>query len=308
MVYNKTMKSWREWPIKKAVELPKCLKKINNCPKELYYRGTWSEEIFANCLGVVGSRRMTSYGERVMERILPDVISRGVTIVSGFMYGVDTKAHRLALQFKGKTIAVFACGLDEVIPPENEQLYSEILNNGGLVLSEYAKNIKARLWTFPLRNRIVAGLSQAVLVVEGGIKSGSLVTAKLAKEQGKIVMAVPGPVTGEQSSGTNWLIKNGAKMVIESQDILAVLRLKNKDERLIINELKHSRSERSSHSGNESGLEQKIIEELRDEALGADDLVRKLGINIVRLSEILSLMSLKGLISEKNGKYITIND
>ncbi|MCX6816563.1 MAG: DNA-processing protein DprA [Candidatus Beckwithbacteria bacterium] len=284
------MKSWREWPIKKVVNLPQGLGKIKNPPNQLYYRGNWDENLFKNSLAVVGSRRMTSYGERVMERILPDLISAGITIISGFMYGVDTLAHQLTLQFKGKTAAVFACGLDEIIPPENEPLYSEILNSGGLVLSEYAKNVKARLWTFPLRNRIVAGLSQGVLVIEGGEKSGSLVTAKLAQEQGKTVMAVPGPVTGSQSYGTNWLIKNGAEMVVEAKDVLAKLSL-------------HPRGVNFFHLGGVIGVEYKILQELAGEPMGVDDLAKKLGIDIVKLSEILSLMSIKGIVEEKLGKY-----
>lgn len=284
------MKSWRDWPIKKVNEIPESLKSINNPPQQLYYRGNWNKEIFQNCLAVVGSRRMTSYGERVMERILPDIVSSGITIISGFMYGVDTLAHKLTLQFKGKTIAIFACGLDEVIPPENDQLYSEILASGGLALSEYDKNIKARLWTFPLRNRLVAGLSQGVLVIEGGEKSGSLVTAKLAKEQGKIVMAVPGPVTGAQSFGTNWLIKNGAAMIVEAGDVLKFFKLFTPEVKV-------------SHTSGVNVIEHQILQVLADEPMSADDLCRSLTIDIVKLEEILSLMMLKGLLIEKSGKY-----
>ena len=126
------------------------------------------------------------------EKLVSGLVRVGYTIVSGFMYGVDTMAHRVCLENKGKTVAVLGSGLDCLTPAENDNLYTEILESGGLVMSEFEANQEARLWTFPYRNRIVTGLCQAVMVVEAGEKSGSLVTAKWAFKQGKKVMAVPG--------------------------------------------------------------------------------------------------------------------
>ena len=297
------MQSWRKWEIEEVSiedkQYPESLRWIQNPPKKLFYRGNWSQKILANCLAVVGSRRVTGYGEAVINKIIPGLVRAGLTIVSGFMSGVDSLGHQVCLDSGGKTIAVFGCGLNQLVPAGNDKLYDRILDKGGLVVSEYEKEVKARLWTFPLRNRIVAGLSKGVLVIEGGENSGSLITAKLAKGQVKPVLAVPGPVTSSQSAGTNWLIKNGAEIVLDSDDVLKAIGMENLHSR-------HSRGEKIHTSGVEcSEIESRIMEELSKEPLETDDLSRKLGIDIVILSQTLSLMSLKGLVEEKSGKYYT---
>jgi DNA processing protein len=289
------MKSWRDWQIKQVEKsdkrYPKLLKQIKKPPERLFYRGEWSKDIFKNCLAVVGARKMTRYGEGVVEKLIPDLSQAGVTIVSGFMYGVDSQAHKVCIAAGGRTIAVFGCGLDQVTPVQNDRLYTEILENEGLVMSEYEAEMKARLWTFPQRNRIVAGLSKGVLVIEGGEKSGSLITAKSGLEQNKKVMAVPGPVDSSMAVGVNWLIKNGGVMVTTVEEILKELGLVGetvKREEIV----------------GLSKLESQIVEELKRESLGVDELARRLNKDVVEVSQIVSLMSVKGLIKEYVGKYM----
>jgi len=297
------MEEWKKWEIRAISESeegwPERLEIVKPDVKKLYYRGNWDNKIFDKCLAVVGTRKMTSYGESVIEKILPPVIQAGVTIVSGFMYGVDTKAHQTALDYDGKTIAVLGSGLDQLTPKSNDQIYSEVLESGGLVMSEYEADEKARRWMFPQRNRIVAGLSQATLVIEGGEKSGTLITAKLTLKQDKPVLAVPGPVGSSMAKATNGLLKQGATLVTCAEDVLMVLgpafagqgRLKNST-----NDIHHSIIDKKSVEG-------KILEELGREALDMDELSRKLKIGVAELSQKLSELQLKGVVEERLGKY-----
>ena len=181
---------------------PELLKQLgNDAPKQLYYKGNWDDSIFENCLAVVGSRRMSSYGRQITEKLVGGIASRGITIVSGFMYGVDAVSHQAALEAGGRTIAVMPCGIDLIHPDYQEELYQEILKKDGLVISEYEGNFLPTLWTYPRRNRLVAGLSKAVMVVEAGEKSGSLITANFAKKLKRKIFAVPGPLTSSLSVG-----------------------------------------------------------------------------------------------------------
>jgi DNA processing protein len=293
------LKYWKEWEIKEIGAsdkiFPERLREVKPKVQKLYYRGEWTKSLFANCLAVVGSRRMTSYGEGSVEKILPGVVQAGVTIVSGFMYGVDTKAHQTCLDYGGKTIAVLGSGLDQLTPVSNDKLYSEVLESGGLVISEYEKDDKAMLWTFPHRNRIVAGLSQATLVIEGGENSGTLITAKLTLKQGKKVLAVPGPVSSIQAQATNGLIKEGASLVTSSEDVLRELRMNESSEL--------ARGVRNSKTLRVSGLEGQIIQELKREALDMNELGRKLKIKVSDLATKLSELQLKGVVVERLGKY-----
>ena len=154
------------------------------------------------------------------EKLVTELAASGITIVSGFMYGIDAAAHKAALLAGGRTIAVMPCGIDLIHPEYQQDLYMEILNNKGLVISEYEGSRAPALWTYPQRNRIVAGLSKAVLIIEAGEKSGSLITANFAKKFGRKVFAVPGPITSENSKGIMQLIKEGAEAVSSAQDIL----------------------------------------------------------------------------------------
>ncbi len=290
------MKSYSDYSIQ-TVSLeqknnPNVLKNLKSPPKTIYYRGKLETIDFSKCLAVVGSRRITSYGRQVLEKFIPDFVSSGVTIVSGFMYGVDTLAHELAVKYGGKTIAVFGNGLDVVYPVENDKLYSEILESGGVVLSEYKPNHKPHLWTYPQRNRIVAALSQmGVLVIEAGEKSGSLVTVKWARKLKRKVYAVPGPITSSASVGTNYILQMGlAKIAVKSSDIINI---------------EHKSTQDRSIQGM-SRLEAKIYQTLLRENFTLDELAIVLGEDIVKVSTEISMMSLKGVIYEVSGKiYLT---
>src|SRR3990167_6589809 len=200
---------------------PKLLKAIGSqAPKKLYYKGNWSEDIFENCLAVVGSRHLTSYGKKITKQLVTEIAGAGITVVSGFMYGGDEAAHQATVIVGGKTIAVMPCGIDLIHPEYQEKLYNEILEKKGLIISEFEGKFLPTNWTYARRNRIVAGLSKAILVVEAGLNSGSLITAKYAKKNGRKIFAVPGQITSDVSKGTIKLIKEGAEVATEAGDIL----------------------------------------------------------------------------------------
>jgi len=191
---------------------PRMLHQIPSPPKKLYYKGNFNEGIFENCLAVVGSRKMSPYGERAMEKIFSTLSSK-ITIVSGFMHGVDAEAHRKALKFGLNTIAVMPCGINLIHPKDQNNLYKEILNAGGLVLSEFEGYFEPKVWTYPRRNRIVAGLSTAVLVIEAALESGSLITARMAHSFGRHVLVVPGSIFSDLNSGKVQISNEFAKTI-----------------------------------------------------------------------------------------------
>lgn len=276
---------------------PEQLKLLPNPPQKLYYRGTWDQKLFEKTLSIVGSRRASGYGERALDLLIPGLVAEGTTIISGFMYGIDTLAHQKCLECGGKTIAVLGGGLNALYPPENEEIYMDIIGRckgegNGLIISEYPPEQQPQLWTFPHRNRIVAALSTlGVLVIEAGEKSGSLITAKIAKKIGKPLFATPGPITSSISKGTNQLIKDGlAKMVLEVGDIIKVSEVSDASKVSKVSELP---------------TEQQIINLLQTEPLTLDEIAIKLNKDIIKLGQTLTLMMLKGTISENNGKYQT---
>lgn len=309
-------------------DYPAQLRQLHDPPPQLYYRGLWDNHFFDKALAIVGSRRVTSYGERVLDMLIPNLVAEGVTIISGFMYGTDTLAHQKTLECGGKTIAVLGGGLNVLYPPENEKMYIDIVSktplsspldrgdsfppcqgrdqgwvSRGLIISEYPPDQQPQLWTFPQRNRIVAALSTlGVLVIEAGDKSGSLVTAKLATKLGKPLFAIPGPITSSVSRGTNQLIKDGlAKMVVSSTDIVGVdlcVDPKNTIKQIPDVDL-IGRTRRSAPTNTES----QILSLLSLEPLTLDEIALKLNKNIIELGQILTLMSLRGAITETNSKY-----
>ncbi|MBU2545450.1 DNA-processing protein DprA [Patescibacteria group bacterium] len=273
---------------------PRLLKEIGrDAPKQLYYRGSWSEDIFDNCLAVVGSRRMTSYGKQITQKLVSEIAGKGITIVSGFMYGIDATAHKSALDVGGRTIAVMPCGINIVHPEYQVKLYDEILENDGLIISEYEGDFLPTLWSYPRRNRIVAGLSKATLVIEAGEKSGSLITANLAKKFNKKVFAVPGPLTSVLSKGINQLIKEGAEVVTCAGDVAEFYNVKHP----------MSNTFQKCSTSDVEHLEQQIIQKLQEEPMEIDILSRLLKVPITDLGTTMSLMQIKGLVFIENGKY-----
>ncbi len=273
---------------------PKLLREIGKeAPEKLYYKGDWSEDIFENCLAVVGSRHLTSYGRKMTEQLVTEIAAANVTIVSGFMYGGDEAAHKAAVEAGGRTIAVMPCGIDIIHPEYQEELYNKILENKGLIISEFEGKFPPANWTYPRRNRIVAGLSKAVLIIEAGLNSGSLITADYAKKFGRKIFAVPGPVTSEVSKGTIKLIKEGAGVATEAGDILKHYNISL------------AKSNLAKPSLNIGKVEEEIINQLKREPMGADVLARELGMSAAKIGTTLSLMQLKGFIEQEGGKYYT---
>jgi DNA processing protein len=200
-------------------EYPSVLKELFDAPIVLYYRGDIELLSSKLMLAVVGTRSMSPYGKSVVARLVPPLAESGFTIVSGMARGIDGEAHRKTLDSGGKTIAVLPSPFDNIYPQLHSDLYYRILEKGGLVVSEYHPGTLMNKYLFVQRNRIIAGLSQGVLVVEGNSKSGSLITASLAEGYGRDVFAVPGPVTSELSTGVNELMKRGAIITTDAKDI-----------------------------------------------------------------------------------------
>jgi len=202
---------------------PYLLREIADPPITLYVKGDWQTCFDAPCVAVVGSRRCSTYGENASEMLSRDLATNGVCVVSGLARGIDTAAHRGAIAAKGKTIAVLGTGIDGVYPKENAKLFNQILDAGGAVVSQFPLGTPPLRDNFPYRNRIISGLSLGVLLVEASERSGSLITARLAMEQNREVLAVPGNITSKNSFGTNYLIKSGAKLVQQWQDVVSEL-------------------------------------------------------------------------------------
>ena len=272
------------------------LKIIKPPVKNIFYKGDINL-LTGECsrLAIVGSRRMTEYGGRVIEKWMSKIVDAGIVIVSGFMYGVDQKAHWECIKNGGKTIAVLGWGIDWKVMDSDVEIYQKILESGGLILSEYEGDARPELWKFPQRNRIVAGISNAVLVVEGAIKSGSMITAKLTKQFDKKLLALPGPVTSKVAEGTNNLIKMGeAKMVTSADDVLHEMGLG-------VGQLELVRGDWCEDKGR--GSKDPILEILEDESKSVDELARILRQPVNEVLIRLSNLSLKGAVEEKNGKY-----
>ncbi len=202
---------------------PPLLREIADPPITLYVRGDWQACFDQPCVAVIGSRNCSTYGQNAAEMLSRDLASRGICVVSGLARGIDTSAHRGAIAGGGRTIAVIGTGLDSIYPKENAKLVDEIIASGGAVVSQFPLGTPPLKDNFPYRNRIISGLSLGVLIVEASERSGSLITARLAMEQNREVMAVPGNITSGKSYGTNYLIKAGAKLVQQWQDVVAEL-------------------------------------------------------------------------------------
>lgn len=260
----------------KKPELSK-LNDLPNPPKELYYSGTWDPALFKHCVAVVGSRRMTEYGRRVIEKIVPRLVFEKKTIVSGFMYGVDQYAHRMCIENGGRTIAVLGWGITYPITGEERKLAQNIMRSG-LILSEW-KDQQPTLWTFPVRNRIIVALSSEVIIIEAAAKSGSLVTAKIAEKLKRPMWAVPGPITSPTSVGTNELIATGkARMWLGDQP----------------------QAQKPSSDP--------LLRLLTSDALTPNEIARKLGQPVSEVGAQLSLLTLTGQLIERAGKYYAHQD
>lgn len=270
-------------------DYPESLKEIHNPPILIYFKGNLPSIIQA--VGVVGTRNITGYGKTVTRNLTQELTEAGLTIVSGLARGVDTIAHQTAVEANGKTIAVLGGGLNHIFPAENNNLASTIAEKSGAVISEYHPDAPSIPSNFPARNRILAGLSQAVLVTEATKDSGSLITARFALDQGKQVYAVPGPINSSLSAGPLELIRDGAKLVTRAQDILEDF-----------GNLVSHKPERPLEKLTE--LEYKIISELAREKKHLDELTRLLEQPSAKVAASLLKLEIEGFVSsEGNGVY-----
>jgi DNA processing protein len=264
---------------------PSRLKEIYDYPPVLYVRGSLLPED-EWCLAVVGTRRATVYGKQVTEEIVTDLAQSKITIVSGLAKGIDTIAHQSALAAGGRSLAVFACGLDIVYPGENAKLARSITEQGAL-LSEYPLGTRPRAENFPRRNRILSGLSLGVLVTEAGESSGALITARMALEQDREVFAIPGSVLSPASRGANHLIQEGAKLVRGYTDILEELNLTAVAQQLEMREVLP-----------ESDTESLLLKQLSAQPTHIDEVCRSSGLPAATVSGTLAMMELKGLVKQ----------
>jgi DNA processing protein len=280
-------------------QYPLLLSKIHDPPPLLYYKGNPSERD-GQCLALVGSRLGTPYGINTTERLAWGVSQHGLTVVSGMARGIDTAAHQGALMAQGRTVAVLGSGLDIIYPPENEKLFQRIVEQG-MVCSEFPLGTLPERQNFPIRNRIISGMSLGVVIVEATQHSGSLITARLALDQGREVFAVPGSVDSFKSSGTNSLIKQGAKLVEHVQDILSEIHWEEPE-----NKKNQTTGSKEKVLDPLLSAEEKLIWDLlRDGPRQVDELVRLRGSGMAALLVLLLQMELKGLIKQLPGKFFS---
>lgn len=276
----------------KPEEFPKALLEIPQPPKTLFIRGKLPDQNKIH-LAVVGSRKHTTYGKDICEKLIKGLKDYPIVIVSGLAMGIDSIAHRTAIEVGLPTISFPGSGLDNnvLFPKMNIKLAQEIVDSGNCLISEFTPDFKATLYSFPQRNRLMAGISKAVLIIEAEEKSGTLITARMALDYNRDVLAVPGSAFSSNSNGTNWLIKQGATPVTTSEDVLLALGFD-------IEKPKQSDKEKYADCSKE---EMKIIELLR-EPMERDELIRESGMNIATANALLSIMEIKELIKEELGE------
>jgi DNA processing protein len=275
-------------------DYPRRLKEIDQPPPVLYLRGQLSEaDQWA--VAIVGTRRITAYGRQVTEEISRQLAQNGVSVVSGLARGVDSVAHLAALKNNGRTLAVLGNGIDQIYPPEHRKLAEDIIQQGALI-SDYPPRTAPEAANFPPRNRIISGLSQAVIVIEAGEKSGALITAAFAADQGREVFAVPGYLYAPQSRGTNSLIHEGAHIFLDVMDVLEFLNM---------SQVGQFRSARAALPAD--ATESKLYSLLGREALHVDEIRFQTNLPIEQVTSTLTLMELKGLVRQVgNMRYIAI--
>lgn len=276
-------------------DYPKNLKQIYDYPIVLYYKGSFV--ISDMSIAIVGSRKTTGYGAYTAKRLSYDLTIKGVQIVSGLARGIDSVAHEGCLNAGGKTVAVLGCGLDSIYPPENIKLFEDIITSDGLAISEYPPGMPPLQHNFPARNRIISGISSGVVVVEAAKRSGSLITASYALEQGREVFAVPGNIDSAYSRGTNQLIKDGAKMVICAQDVLEEFDYNDKGEpHTDFNLFRGLCTE-----------EIKIVKLILNGIRHIDEIIKESNISAKDANNTLFMLEMKGVVTQYPGKIFELN-
>ncbi len=275
---------------------PARLREIDQPPPVLYLRGEYlPDDVFA--VAIVGTRRVTPYGRQVTEEIASFLAANGITVVSGLARGVDAVAHTAALKAGGRTIGVLGSGVDRIYPPEHRALAEQMVERGAVV-SDYAPGTPPDASNFPPRNRIISGLSLAVVVIEAGETSGALITAEFAAEQGREIFAVPGSILAPQSKGTNKLIQNGAQPLLTASDLMQALNLTRMGEHKAARKILPS-----------DEVEAKLLAALGEQPVHVDELGNQTGLPIEKVSATLTLMELKGMVRQVGGMhYVSIRE
>jgi len=285
------------------ISYPTLLKEIYDPPLVLFKRGRLEVN---KCVAVVGSRKASDYGLKVAKELAYGLARNGINVVSGLARGIDSKAHEGAIDASGITTAVLGCGVDVIYPPENERLFNKILSSGALV-SEYLPGFPPLPGNFPARNRIISGLCSGVIVIEANEKSGSLITANFALEQGRDVFAIPGNLGNMNSKGTNKLIREGAKLVTCVDDILEEINFFDLENKVIKHKLKEKAPKSVSISiDNLEDDEKKIVTSLLIEELHIDELSKKTGLEMKTLNSLLIMLELAGYVEQRAGKFFSL--
>lgn len=274
-----------KWPVQ-LLEIPQP-------PKELWILGDFPVVENLVYLCVVGSRNCTSYGREVCEKIIAGLQGYPVVIVSGFAMGIDTIAHKTAIKAGLKTVVFPGSGLSEQVmyPKINIQMIREVVDAGGCMLSEFPPDFKSERWAFPMRNRLMAGISKAVLIIEAEEKSGTLITARLAVEYNKDVLAVPGSIYSTNSKGTNRLLRQGATPITCTEDVLEALGFE-----------KPNTEEKQKKLFEDLSIEEKKVVDLLREPISRDELLQALKMPIQKANTLLSAMEIRGIIKEEYGE------
>ncbi|MBI2483723.1 DNA-protecting protein DprA [Candidatus Uhrbacteria bacterium] len=275
-------------------DYPQSLETIYDPPFLLYYRGLLPAQE-RELLTVVGARKATPYGLQCTHRLIGPVASSGIGIVSGLAYGIDSAAHQCALKYKGYTIAVLGTGIDQasMYPAAHRSLAERIIETGGCVMSEFPPRTGAQKKHFPLRNRIIAGLSRAILVVEAAARSGSLITATYALESSRVVCAVPGPLTSPLSMGTNQLLKSGAHVITDAADILLLYGIDGVSD-LLKHEARHPQLE---------DIEIRVLSTIGAEPSHLDEIIRSAKLDTRIVTSTLMMLEMKGVIRSYDRMY-----
>lgn len=279
---------------------PKRLKEIPDAPFLLYVKSKPGQAKLNldRTIAVVGTRRITHYGENVTKKIVEGLVGYGFTIVSGMAYGVDAVAHQTAIDAGGKTIAVLGCGIDIIAPPSNARLYRAIgEEGGGAIVSEMPLGLRPNKGLFPARNRIISGLSMGVVVTEGADDSGALITARNAVEQGRDVFAIPGPITSPYSRGPASLIKKGAKLVERVEDILEELNINTTPAKRDL-----ASRDNLTHYKPDTKEEQIILDYLQKEPMHIDEIVRTTGLTPSNTAATITILEMKHVIRDYGEK------
>lgn len=273
-------------------DFPEILKKTPDPPAVLFYSGDLAAFLARPSVAIIGSRRGSLYGRQVARKLSRDLARANVGVVSGLARGIDGEAHRGCIEGHGRTMAILGSGLDVIYPPEHKRLADRILENGGVILSEYIPETEPDGFNFPPRNRLISGISKGVVVVEAGEKSGTMITVKTAIDQGKEVFAVPGEITRASARGSNRLLFDGAQIVTCVEDVLGLLGILANDA--------------TTARGIDGELPRKIVSLLSREPMQFDTIVRRIGTTAAILQVELFKLEMAGIVTQQPGKTYSL--